>query len=108
MTLDQAQRLVKSLESLDGDFRTLHYSVVDLITMREQDTLNQHDDTVEEFTVCLKRLITACSNLFKDPSAPRNISLEETWMPGKGSNYNQTINLAIGSLDSGTDHTCRL
>jgi DNA repair exonuclease SbcCD ATPase subunit len=110
MTLDHAQRLIKKLESLDAEFRVHHYSVVDLVTAEEelvgeQDTIDQHDDIVEELSVRIQKLVSICSNLSEDPSAPRSIHSRKLEHLDKDLS---AINTAIDSLDPGTDHTCRL
>ena len=74
---DHAQRLASKLESLDAKFKVHDYSVIELIKSekdleREQDILDQHDDTVSELGVCVKKLISVCSSSSTSPSSPAN------------------------------------
>ena len=61
---DCARQLVTKLESLDKDFRALHFKIVDLIDAPdteqlniEQDTLDGHDDDITSISLCLQHLI---------------------------------------------------
>ena len=55
-THDHAQRLATKLETLDAEFKTHHFSLIDLIDddetlEKEQETLDQHDDDVTTLAV---------------------------------------------------------
>ena len=45
-----AQRLLKKLDELDADFKSYHFSIIDLLDTEfldaEQSTLDEHDDSV--------------------------------------------------------------
>ena len=64
---DRARQLAAKLDTLDADFKTLHFQIVDLIDERapeldtEQDTLDKHDDDVTGLSVRVQQLITNCS-----------------------------------------------
>ena len=65
-TPKHAQQLLEKLKSLDGEFRELHYEVIDLIDEGGEDTieaeqviLDKHDDDVAALTVHLESLLVA-------------------------------------------------
>ena len=67
-TFDLAQQAKKRLETLDSDFKTYHYSLVDPIDEKdeaalknEQETLDNHDDEMAVLTIRVQQLITACA-----------------------------------------------
>ena len=65
-TLDQAKRLTTRLESLDTEYKTHHYSIVDLTDdagalETEQTALDDHDENIAQLGIRIQRLITACS-----------------------------------------------
>ena len=54
----------QKLETYDSEFRVLHYAVIETIDSNdalatEQNVLDDHDDIVEDLTICMQRLITA-------------------------------------------------
>lgn len=109
-TLEQAQRLKSKLESLGTEFKTHHYSVIELIEeedelVDEQTILDQHDDIVAELETRIQKLISDCSRRSKDPSSPRNLQSRRLERIDKELS---AINKAVDSLDMGTDNTCRL
>ena len=58
----QAQQLSKRLESLDGDFKTRHFAVIDVIDDEgqlavEQDALDKHDDELADLNLRLQVLM---------------------------------------------------
>ena len=60
-THDHAQRLATRLDTLDAEFKTHHFALIDLIddeeTLgKEQDALDQHDDDVTTLAVRLQQL----------------------------------------------------
>ena len=64
--VDQAQHLKVKLDSLDAEFKTHHYAVVDTISdegeqAKEQSELDQHDHTISELCLRLQNLVTAHS-----------------------------------------------
>lgn len=75
-TLNVAQRMAQKLETLDSDFKSRHYSVIDLIEEdgleREQYILDEHDDEVTGLSTRLQQLITNCST-HPDPANSHKI-----------------------------------
>ena len=64
--VDQAQHLKVKLDSLDAEFKTRHYAVVDTISdegeqAKEQSELDRHDDTTSELCLRLQNIVTAHS-----------------------------------------------
>ena len=62
-THDLAQCLSTKLETLDAEFKTHHYSLIDLIDndatlATEQGTLDPHDDDVTALTVLIWQVLT--------------------------------------------------
>lgn len=53
-----AQTLARRLESLDSDFKTYHFAIVDLVDdpSTEQDVIDNHDDKAADLTVRINRL----------------------------------------------------
>ena len=69
-TPKHAQQLLEKLKSLDGEFRELHYEVIDLIDEGGEDTieaeqviLDKHDDDVAALTVHLESLLVATASV---------------------------------------------
>jgi len=65
-TVDVAQRLKEKLETLDSEFSTHHYALIDAIDdveslEEEQEVLDEHDDAVSLLTTLLQRIIKTCS-----------------------------------------------
>ena len=64
-THDHVQRLATRLETLDAEFKTHHFTLIDLIdddeTLEEQETLDQHDDDVTTLAVRIQQLIMVSS-----------------------------------------------
>lgn len=67
-----AQRLLQKLDTLDSDFKSHHFAVVDLVDEEamstEQGVLDEHDDRVADLAVRLQQLITEPSTT-SSPSA---------------------------------------
>ena len=68
-TLSLAHRMSQKLESLDGDFKTHHYALIDEIDdaeeetlAKEQDTLDQHDDDIATLAVRIEQLVATCNS----------------------------------------------
>jgi uncharacterized coiled-coil DUF342 family protein len=62
-TADHASQLLAKLESLDGEFKSIHLEIIDLIDEpddleREQTVLDKHDDDVSTLTIRLQALST--------------------------------------------------
>lgn len=60
--LTHAQQLSKRLESLDGDFKTRHFAVIDVLDDEgqlavEQDALDKHDDELADLNLRLQALM---------------------------------------------------
>ena len=71
---DNAKQLVTKLESLDTEFKSLHFQIIDLINKgaeeldSEQETLDLHDDNVSAMSLRLRRLVSESSDKTGDPS----------------------------------------
>ena len=62
--VDQAKQAMTKLESLDKDYRSVHYEIVDQLEEgpdldREHEVLDQHEDDVTDASLRLQRLIAA-------------------------------------------------
>ena len=107
-TLSHAQHLSSRLDSLDSEFKTHHYSVVDLIVNddeleSEQNIIYQHDDTSAELSLRIQKLVSICSHCSTDPSTPRNLQARKLERLEKELS---DINSAVDSLDKVTNNTC--
>ena len=67
-TSSLAQRMSQMLETLDTDFKKHHYAVIDHIDEadveafgREQDALDQHDDSISNLAIRIEQVIATCS-----------------------------------------------
>ena len=62
--IENAEQLLTRMEVLDGDFKTLHPQIVDLIDEeaeeleQEQDILDKHDDDIATLSLRLKQLVS--------------------------------------------------
>ena len=68
-TLDLTQQMKLKLESLDKDFKTYHYALVDLIDdeatlASKQESLDNHDDEMAILTVRVQQLITLSASRY--------------------------------------------
>ena len=77
-TFDLAQQMKLKLESLDKDFKTYHYALVDLVDdeatlASEQETLDNHDDEMAILAVRVQQLITLSASPSSDTD-PRKIA----------------------------------
>ena len=80
-TFDLAQQMKRKLETLDNDFKTHHYALVDLVDDKdettlehEQETLDNHDDEIAVLTVRVQQLISACTRASSGDANPRRIA----------------------------------
>ena len=106
--LENAQRSLQKLESLDSEFKSRHLSLIDLITDEsiletEQEVLDSHDDEVSELTIRLQRLISSLtttteSNVHKTVSKELNHLQRNLTVVAK----------AIDELSGSTDDICLL
>ena len=62
---DRAKQLLVKLDEADSDFKSLHYQVLDLIDesddealMKEEDILDQHEDTVAALILRIQKIMT--------------------------------------------------
>ena len=62
-TIETAKQLASKLESLDSEFKSYHFQIIDLLgeedgdaLEKEQDILDGHDDQVTNLTIRMKRL----------------------------------------------------
>ena len=68
MTLELAQQLVPSLNSLDARFKEQHFLVIDLIEgdettlTKEQEVLDAHDEEFSSLILRAQQLIKKCSS----------------------------------------------
>lgn len=109
-TLSHAQRLGPKLESLNSEFKTHHYSVVELITKEdeldeEQSEFDVHEDTVAELGLRVQRLVLLCSHCSTDPSTPRNLQSRKL---GRVDKELKALMSAVDSMDTAANNTCRL
>jgi hypothetical protein len=64
-TVENAKQLASKLESLESEFKSYHFQIVDLLEEdeealgREQDILDNHDDQVAAMSVCIKKLYSS-------------------------------------------------
>ena len=108
-THDHAQRLSTKLETLDAEFKTHHFAVIDLIdddgTLgREHETLDQHDDDVTSLAVRLQKLITASS------ATPTNSDHRKV-LTRKLQHLEKSLTVVsknVSSLSSRPEDVCRL
>ena len=76
-TFDLAQRMKQRLETLDSEFKTHHYGLVEHIDeeealKREQEALDDRDDEIAVLAVRVQRLINSCAP--SSVSDPRKIA----------------------------------
>ena len=108
-THDHAQRLATRLDTLDADFKTHHFALIDLIddeeTLgKEQEALDQHDDDVTTLAVCLQQLITVSS------TTPTNSDLRKA-LTRKLQHLEKSLTLVsenVHTLSSRPEDVCRL
>ena len=108
-THDLAQRLFTKLKTLDADFKTHHYSLIDLIDddatlATEQETLDQHDDDVTALTVLIRQVLTVSS------ATPTHIDQHKV-LARKLQHLEKSlasVSETIGSLTSHSKDICRL
>ena len=108
-THDHAQRLATRLETLDAEFKTHHFALIDHIDDeanlgKEQEVLDQHDDDVNSLVVRLQQLITVSS------TAPVNSDLRKA-LTRKLQHLEKSLTLVsenINTLSSRSEDVCRL
>ena len=109
VTHDHTQRLYTKLDTLDAEFKTHHFALIDLIdddeTMgKEQEALDQHDDDVAALAVSLQKLITVSSAM------PTNSDHRKV-LTCKLQHLEKSLTLVsenISSLSSHPEDICRL
>ena len=79
-TLDLANQLMPNLKSLDEQFKSLHFSILDTIDegdadslAREQDAIDKHDDEIAEISLCITQLVRNC-NTASDSGTRKTLS----------------------------------
>ena len=107
-TLDLAQQTQQRLERLDAEFKEHHYGLIDAINgeealRREQDTLDEHDDTLSGLSLRIQQLITACTS--SSPSSPHHTASKRLIRMKKALS---SINSAIEKLGTDADSVCLL
>ena len=82
-TLDLANQLTPNLKSLDEQFKTQHFSIVDAIDesdadslAKEQEVLDKHDDEIAEISLRITQLLRNC-NAASDSGARKTLSLAD-------------------------------
>ena len=73
-TAEHARQLFTKLQALDGDFRKLHFELIDLTddadTLEaEQATMDRHDDDVSTLSVRLQVLLSTLADLIVTPTS---------------------------------------
>ena len=107
-TIDHARRMQQKLDALDGEFRSHHQSIVDLVDNEEaltgeQSTLDEHDDLIADLSVRVNQLIAACTC---SDSAPRKLATRRLAHVGKSlSNISTSIRKLSG--DASEAHVLR-
>ena len=107
-TLDHAKRLITKLECLDAEYKTHHYSIVDLTDdegglATEQAALDDHDENIAQLGIRIQRLIAACSKSLD--SNPHKIASKQL---GCLKARLSKVEEFISSMSSDTDNTCLL
>ena len=65
--VDHAKQLISKLEDLNKDFKSVHFSIIDLLEEesgdidREQEILDKHEDKVVSMTLRLQKLVKSSS-----------------------------------------------
>ena len=79
-TLDLANQLMPNLKSLNEQFKTQHFLIVDAIDAsdsdslaREQEVLDKHDDDVSELSLRVTQLVRNC-NAASDSGTRKSLS----------------------------------
>ena len=107
-TPDLTQRMKKKLDTLDSEFKTHHYALIDLIDdeetlQKEQDVLDEHDDDVTVHAVRIQQLLTNCAS--SSDSSSRKIASRRFAHLQKNLS---SVSAAIGSLSGESDDVCLL
>ena len=107
-TLDLAGGMTRKLDALDSELHTHHHALVNLVDdeetlLREQSTIDDHDDLVAELGVRIQQLISICTSSFV--TFPRKIAARRLSYSQKNQS---SICTAVASLSGGPDDTCLL
>ena len=105
-TFDPVQQMKRKLETLDNDFKTHHYALVDLVDAedeaglkREQEALDDHDE-IAALTVHVQQLISACTHASSSDANPRRIvSCRLAHIQRSLSSVNDAIRALTGDSD---------
>ena len=105
-TFDLAKRDKDKLESLDSEFKVHHYAVVDVLDKpedlaKEQEVLDEHDDSIAELTIRMQKVISACATA-SDPN-PRKIQSRRLARLEKSLS---AVSEEIKALSKRSDDTC--
>ena len=105
--VERATGMRRKLDTLDAEFRTHHQGLVDLIDdehslATEQNELDDHDDLIAELTVCVDKLITACSSA---DGTPRKLAARRLAHAEKSLS---DLSAAIHTLSEDPSDTCVL
>ena len=105
-TFDLTKRDKDKLELLDSEFQVHHYTVVDVLDKdedlaKEQEVLDEHDDTIAELAIRIQKLISICSAP-SDPN-PRKIQSQRLARLEKSLS---TVCEEIKTLSERSDDTC--
>ena len=80
LALDLANQLLPNLKSLDEQFKTQHFSIVDAIDegdteslAKEQEVIDKHDDEIAEISLRITQLVRSC-NTASDSGARKTLS----------------------------------
>ena len=105
-TLDLAHQLMPNLQALDNQFKTQHYSIVDAIDekknespTKEQDVLDKHNDEVAELSLRITQLVRNC-DIASDSSARKVLSRRLADLKTRL----EAVGSAAGSLTSSAEH----
>ena len=82
---DRAKQLLVKLDDADSDFKTLHFQVLDIIDendeealKKEQDILDQHEDTVAALILRIQSVITHVTSTVNAPTLPLESTTPDT------------------------------
>lgn len=106
--LDHAKRLTTKLECLDMQYKTIHYSIINLTDDEdaleaEQETLDTRDENVAQLSICIERLISACPKSL-DSNSYKIASKRLTHLKARLS----LVEESITPMPTETDDTCLL
>ena len=102
-TLDAAKRMKTKVESLDSEFRSQHYALIDVIENEDdlpdqQEILDEHDDAISLLATRLQGVMSACSP--STSSDPRRIQSQRLLQLERSlSSVHEQIKILSGSPD---------